>query len=49
MGRKATILKAGDKVIIPQNPHHPGVDGIVGTVVVYRPSEGFAVRRPVSC
>ena len=42
MRRKGTILKAGDKVIIRQNPHHPGVDGIVGTVVVYRPSEGFA-------
>jgi len=41
MRKKADILKAGDKVIIVQNPHHPGVDGIVGTVIVYRPGEGF--------
>lgn len=42
VGRIATFLKAGNKLIIRQNPHHPGVDGIVGTVVVYRPREGFA-------
>jgi hypothetical protein len=42
MRKKADILKAGDKVIIRQNPHQPGADGIVGTVIVYRPGEGFA-------
>ena len=39
---QADILKPGDKVIIYQNPHQPGADGIVGTVIVYRPGEGFA-------
>jgi len=35
-------MKPGDKVIIRQNPHHPGAEDIVGTVVVFRPGEGFA-------
>jgi hypothetical protein len=34
-------MKPGDKVIIRLNPHHPGSDGIVGTVMVYHPGEGF--------
>ena len=34
-------LKPGDKVIIRQNPHHPGAEGIVGTVLVFRLREGF--------
>ena len=34
-------MKPGDKVIIRQNPHHPGAEDIVGTVVVFRPGEGF--------
>lgn len=34
-------MKPGDKVIIRMNPHHSGADGIVGTVIVYRPGEGF--------
>ncbi len=41
MGKKVDTLKPGHKVIIRQNPHHPGVDGIVGTVIVHRPGEGF--------
>lgn len=34
-------LISGDKVIIRMNPHHPGVEDIIGTVVVFRPGEGF--------
>jgi len=41
MRKKADILKPGDKVVIRQNPHQPGADGIVGTVILYRPGEGF--------
>lgn len=41
MEKKINILRSGHKVIIRQNPHHPGVDDIVGTVVVHRPGEGF--------
>jgi hypothetical protein len=35
-------LKPGERVLIRQNPHHPGAIDIVGTVVVFRPGEGFA-------
>jgi len=41
MGRKDKLLKPGDKVIIRHNPHQPGIDGIVGTLIVYRPNEEF--------
>ena len=41
MEKKTNILRPGHKVIIRQNPHHPGVDDIVGTVIVHRPGEGF--------
>lgn len=34
-------MDPGTKVIIRQNPHHPGAEDIVGTVIVYRPKEGF--------
>jgi len=35
-------MEPGTKVIIRQNPHHPGAEKIVGTVTVFRPGEGFA-------
>jgi len=35
-------MEPGQKVIIRQNPHHPGAENIVGTVTVFRPEEGFA-------
>jgi hypothetical protein len=35
-------MEPGQKVIIRQNPHHPGAENIVGTVTVFRPGEGFA-------
>ena len=35
-------MKPGTRVIIRQNPHHPSVVDIIGTVVVFRPKEGFA-------
>lgn len=35
-------MEPGTRVIIRQNPHHPGAEDIVGTVVVFRPGEGFA-------
>jgi hypothetical protein len=34
-------MEPGTKVIIRQNPHHPGAENIVGTVIVFRPGEGF--------
>jgi len=34
-------MEPGQKVIIRQNPHHPGAENIVGTVTVFRPKEGF--------
>ena len=34
-------MEPGDKVIIKQNPHHPWIRNIIGTVIVYRPGEGF--------
>jgi len=39
--RPRTHLKPGDKVIIRRNPHHAGAEDIVGTVVRFRPGEGF--------
>lgn len=35
------FLKSGDTVIIRQNPHHVDAVDIVGTVIVFRPREGF--------
>jgi len=32
-------MEPGTKVIIRQNPHHPGAENIVGTVIVFRPGE----------
>lgn len=37
MRKKADILKAGDKVIILQNPHHAGVVDIVSGNVKIHP------------
>ena len=34
-------MEPGDRVIIRWNPHHPGAEDIIGTVVVFRPEEGF--------
>lgn len=34
-------MKVGDRVVIRHNPHHPGAEGVVGTVVDYRPGGGF--------
>ena len=34
-------MRPGDKVIIRQNPHHPRVQDIVGTIVASRPGEGL--------
>lgn len=34
-------MKPGDKVIIRQNLHHTGAEDIIGTVVAFRPGEGF--------
>jgi len=34
-------MKPGDKVVIHLNPYQPAAVGIPGTVVVYRPGEGF--------
>ena len=34
-------MEPGTKVIIRQNPHHPGAVDIVGTVAGFRPREGF--------
>jgi hypothetical protein len=34
-------MKRGDLVIICSNPHHPGAENIAGTVVRFRPREGF--------
>ena len=33
-------MEPGTKVIIRQNPHHPGGIDIVGTVTDFRPGEG---------
>ena len=35
------VLKPGDRVIITANPHDPRAENVVGTVVVFRPGEGF--------
>jgi hypothetical protein len=34
-------MEPGTKVIIRQNPHHPGAVDIVGTIASFRPGEGF--------
>ena len=34
-------METATKVIIRQNPHHPGAVDIVGTVAGFRPGEGF--------
>jgi len=34
-------MEPGTKVIIRQNSHHLGAENIVGTVIVFRPGEGF--------
>ena len=34
-------MEPATKVIIRQNPHHPGAIDIVGTVTGFRPGEGF--------
>jgi len=34
-------MEPGTKVIIRRNPHHHRAEDIVGTVIVYRPKEGF--------
>lgn len=35
------LLKAGDKVIILQNPHDTRAEGVVGVVIAYRNGAGF--------
>jgi len=35
-------MEIGTRVIIRQNPYHPWAENIVGTVVVFRPGDGFA-------
>ena len=34
-------MRPGDKVLIRQNPHQPGVQDIIGTIVAFRAEEGF--------
>lgn len=33
-------MRPNDLIIIRRNPHHPGADGIVGTITACRPEEG---------
>jgi hypothetical protein len=42
LGNGSTEFRPGNRVIIRSNPHDPGVEQIVGTVVVLKPGAGFA-------